>query len=385
MVQSKQGRKPKQRKTHPHYQNLHQAKKHGKHTDISEIRAQLDLLGLKVIQVTADGNCFFRALADQLEGNEEEHKKYRSMVVQYIVKNREMFEPFIEDGVPFEEYCLSMEEDGTWAGHMELQAASLVTHANICIHRGMSPRWYVRNFDDRDALMIHLSYHNGEHYNSVRMKEDPVDGPTRPIFIKADANLTAASNQEKAGAPQSKGNPMVQTGSIKMVIASSGCQDVDKIEQVLLQVGGDVNVAIEFLIAEQISLGNDDVLFQTDSHGNDRQCEKPESSPSHDAHEHSSDILEESSTSVRQAGRGSKSFKDEKKVSGNKMCPCGSKKKYKACCGAVAERASSKSMKSVESATTKRGKKQRKKDVSPTITASHRSEMLSADFGALCI
>lgn len=184
MVQSKQGRKPKQRKTHPHYQNLHQAKKHGKHTDISEILAQLDLLGLKVIQVTADGNCFFRALADQLEGNEEEHKKYRSMVVQYIVKNREMFEPFIEDGVPFEEYCLSMEEDGTWAGHMELQAASLVTHANICIHRSMSPRWYVRNFDDRDALMIHLSYHNGEHYNSVRMKEDPVDGPTRPIFIK---------------------------------------------------------------------------------------------------------------------------------------------------------------------------------------------------------
>lgn len=28
-----------------------------------------------------------------------------------------------------------METDGTWAGHMELQAASLVTHSNICIHR----------------------------------------------------------------------------------------------------------------------------------------------------------------------------------------------------------------------------------------------------------
>lgn len=26
----------------------------------------------------------FRSLADQLEGNEEEHAKYRSMVVQYI-------------------------------------------------------------------------------------------------------------------------------------------------------------------------------------------------------------------------------------------------------------------------------------------------------------
>jgi len=46
-----------------------------------------------------------------------------------------MFEPFIEDEVPFDEYCLSMENDGTWAGHMELQAASLVTRSNICIHR----------------------------------------------------------------------------------------------------------------------------------------------------------------------------------------------------------------------------------------------------------
>lgn len=48
---------------------------------------------------------------------------------------REMFEPFIEDEVPFDDYCKSMGEDSTWAGHMELQAASLVTRCNICIHR----------------------------------------------------------------------------------------------------------------------------------------------------------------------------------------------------------------------------------------------------------
>jgi len=27
-----------------------------------------------------------------------------------------------------------MLKDGTWAGHMELQAASLLTRRNICIH-----------------------------------------------------------------------------------------------------------------------------------------------------------------------------------------------------------------------------------------------------------
>lgn len=53
----------------------------------------------------------------------------------YLQNTREMFEPFIEDDVPFDEYCQLMEKDGTWAGHMELQAASLVTHSNICVHR----------------------------------------------------------------------------------------------------------------------------------------------------------------------------------------------------------------------------------------------------------
>ncbi|GLT57071.1 hypothetical protein SLA2020_300700 [Shorea laevis] len=124
--------KTEQQKSKPKKQT--NIRKQGKQEDISQLLAQLDALGLKIIQVTPDGNCFFRALADQLEGNDNEHGKYWSMVVQYIVKNHEMFEPFIEDDVPFDEYCQSMAEDGTWAGHMELQAASVVIQCNICIY-----------------------------------------------------------------------------------------------------------------------------------------------------------------------------------------------------------------------------------------------------------
>ncbi|KAL8204305.1 hypothetical protein R6Q57_009928, partial [Mikania cordata] len=125
-------------------------KNNGKQYEISEFRAQHDALDLKIIEVTADGNCFFSSLADQLEGDEHMHEKYRKMV-----KNHEIFEPFIEDEVPFDEYCQSMEKDGIWAGNMELQAASLVTHSNICIHRKSSSRWYIKNFSDFDAQMIH--------------------------------------------------------------------------------------------------------------------------------------------------------------------------------------------------------------------------------------
>lgn len=37
-----------------------QEKKLGKKGDLAQFRAQLDSLGLKIVEVTADGNCFFR-------------------------------------------------------------------------------------------------------------------------------------------------------------------------------------------------------------------------------------------------------------------------------------------------------------------------------------
>ncbi|KAK6924031.1 OTU domain, partial [Dillenia turbinata] len=339
MVQTKhQKSKPKKQ---PH------VKKHGKQADISDLRGQLDALGLKIIQVTADGNCFFRALADQLEGNEEEHQKYRAMVVKYIRENREMFEPFIEDEVPFEEYCESMEKDGTWAGHMELQAASLVTHSNICIHRNMSPRWYIHNFESHRARMIHLSYHDGEHYNSVRLKEDPSDGPARTIVIKADASLQPASDKAKVVVTKSKGGhgrTNIDEGSVKMVMVGTGVQDPVKVEEVLQQLDGDVDAAIEFLIAERgaedFSVGSGElVCLPNTSHGDmeDVSTELPKE-------EVVNATLHESPScnNIKQTQDNKISQKDDKKIARNKACPCGSKKKYKACCGSVSGRSSAK-------------------------------------------
>ncbi|XP_052724785.1 OVARIAN TUMOR DOMAIN-containing deubiquitinating enzyme 7 isoform X8 [Vigna angularis] len=258
--------KPKlQKKLSQKKQQQPQVKKLGKRADTSQFRTQLDALGLRIVEVTADGNCFFRSLADQLEGNEEEHKKYRSTVVKHILDNREMFEPFIEDEVPFDEYCQSMENEGTWAGHMELQAASLVTRSNICIHRHMSPRWYIRNFDDHGVRMVHLSYHDGEHYNSVRLKDDPCDGPARPIVIKADADLSVPSHETKVMNNKTRGRAGKETfqpGSIKLVMAGTGCENAEKVEQILGQVNGDIDAAIEFLIAEQ---GTEECSANSDS------------------------------------------------------------------------------------------------------------------------
>ncbi|GAU38298.1 hypothetical protein TSUD_157820 [Trifolium subterraneum] len=369
-------------------------KKQGKQDDTSQFRTQLDALGLRIVEVTADGNCFFRALADQLEGNEEEHRKYRSMVVKHISDNREMFEPFIEDEVPFDEYCQTMDNDGTWAGHMELQAASLVTHSNVCIHRNMFPRWYIRNFDDFQVHMVHLSYHDGEHYNSVRLKDDPGDGPARSIVIKADADLSAPSHQTKdrASKPYAQaGRKTFQPGSVKMVMAGSGCENREKVEQILEQVNGDVGAAIEFLIAEQgaeeCSSNSDCLPSQASTDGCDEshENENHEKRKENTVEDSTNDKLSNSSKNSTndKLSNSSKKTSDniilqpnDKKIPRNKVCPCGSKKKYKACCGTASGKQSAKFVVNQE-ADSRRSKKETK-------GVSAKAEV-TPDMGALCI
>ncbi|CAM8921906.1 unnamed protein product [Rhodiola kirilowii] len=326
----------------------------GKEGDITEFRGQLDALGLKFVEVTADGNCFFRALAGQLEGDEEEHQKYRDMVVKFIEKNREMFEPFIEDEVPFETYCRSMEKDGTWAGHMEIQAASLVTHCNICIHRSMSPRWYIRNFNDSEARMVHLSYHDGEHYNSVRLKEDTCAGPARPISIKRHLIV---KRQHPANLERGMGAML----SLK----------------VLLQVGGDTDAAIEFLIAEQ---GADELQsgYYTSHEVSDGNV--------HDNPLLSCDsgIDKEKSLSGSGLIRNNDIEEECKKTPRNKACPCGSKKKYKSCCGTATVKPSMQ-FPIAKTSSSRKDKKQGKKSRTFKAATTNSPEGGSPDVGALCI
>ncbi|KAG8474725.1 hypothetical protein CXB51_031460 [Gossypium anomalum] len=438
--QQKSKPKPKKQQQHP------QVKKQGKQADIS-----LDALGLKIIKVTADGNCFFQHFIVILEVliifdfGEVAHsfqlagllliswkfcKNLRIGFQMFTlddrnnIMNREMFEPFIEDDVPFDEYCQSMEKDGTWAGHMELQAASLVTRRNICIHRNMSPRWYIKNFQDRAARMVHLSYHDEEHYNSVRLKEDPCNGPAMPIIIKADADISVSSNQAKAAVSKTKGaagKDCINTGSIKLVMAGSGCESEEKVEQVLLQVDGDVDAAIEFLIAEQgaeeCTAANDSLTCHANgSYGNGRAAilsvlsiqvhpsisgfmnpscadfQRRRNDENGNSEQHKEENVgktceqDPSSDGTKTLG-GNTPWLDEKKIPRNKLCPCGSKKKYKACCGSVSGRSSTKIMvnQPMEARKGRKERKQSNKGVSAKSAVLSGSDGGPPDMGALCI
>lgn len=59
--------------------------------------------GLALVETARDGNCFFRALADQMGEHEGEHDTFRQRVVDYMEAHLDAFAPFLTFGEGDEE------------------------------------------------------------------------------------------------------------------------------------------------------------------------------------------------------------------------------------------------------------------------------------------
>lgn len=136
--------------------------------DLQAFSDSLRPIGLVIRDVSNDGNCFFRAVSDQLYGTEQFHSNLRHRACDYILRNRSRFIDFVEDDQSYEEYVADMRNEGVWADHIELQAISMACGVNMRIHQSGKPSYDIRNHLAADAPVIHLSYHFGEHYASVR-------------------------------------------------------------------------------------------------------------------------------------------------------------------------------------------------------------------------
>ena len=204
--------------------------------------------------VAADGNCFFRALSDQRWGDDSHHAALRRDVVEYMKKNREDFEPFIEDDEKWDSYVARMSEDGAWAGNVELQAASVVCFANLCVHQAGQPRWEITNYPLADRF-FHVAYQDGDHYNSVRLAEDGRDGyrdarsggssPGGPISLAglSDARPRLAERPRRGREPSA--------GAVAETVARAGGAGKKSRARELLRVfGGCVDSASIALEAE---------------------------------------------------------------------------------------------------------------------------------------
>ena len=88
-----------------------------RYTDDEDKRfaAQLAAAGLRVNEVDADGNCLFRALADQVEGSAKHHGKYRDEIVAFMRRDEERFKWCVEDDEDWDDYLARLGRDGECA------------------------------------------------------------------------------------------------------------------------------------------------------------------------------------------------------------------------------------------------------------------------------
>ena len=132
------------------------------------LRRRLDGLGLRENEVDGDGNCQFRAIADQLYGSPDRDAEVRADIVEHLRSNSARYSAFVPES--YGAYIEDMGRDRTWGDHLTLQAASNVYGLEIRVYTSYDENWerVIRPTDDGNIRRaIQLSFYAELHYNSV--------------------------------------------------------------------------------------------------------------------------------------------------------------------------------------------------------------------------
>ena len=136
-------------------------------TELRRRLAAFQADGLRRVDVIGDGNCFFRALAKQVNGDEQLHGRARQETIRYMREHREEFDQFVHS-VDFDSYVDRMSREGTYVeGEIELMAAAKTFNVRIRVYgrsanhdRTFEP--LECNLETRDVYMAH--YQAAQHY-----------------------------------------------------------------------------------------------------------------------------------------------------------------------------------------------------------------------------
>jgi len=221
---------------------------------------QLTAIGLTLREIQGDGNCLFRALGDQLEGHGRNHLKHREDTVEYMRNHRLDFEPFVEDDIPFDKHVGNLGTPGSYAGNDAIVAFAKLHSVTIVIHQLGAPLWQINDVNDSSEKIVtelHIAYHNGDHYNSVRKLGDDSETP-------AGIRLNISKNKDKVNCMQSYEDGYqngIQTEIstpdideyqyselVTSVMEKTGCQDVLLIRDILKNQRFDLNGTIDFIL-----------------------------------------------------------------------------------------------------------------------------------------
>lgn len=104
---------------------------------ISLLSARLAQIGRIPVNITGDGNCFFRSVSHQLYHTETHHAQIRALAIQHLINCPEHF---IESSTDqsWVQYLQNMSRLGTWADHIIIQAVANSQNLRINITESAS-------------------------------------------------------------------------------------------------------------------------------------------------------------------------------------------------------------------------------------------------------
>jgi hypothetical protein len=136
-------------------------------TDHTRLDTRLKLYNLREKVVRGDGNCQFRAVADQLFRDQERHAECRAVVVDQLRRASEDYAPYVPED--FDAYVESMAKDTAWGDHITLQAAADAYGVRMCVISSYRDNFLVEITPKtaRSARVCWISFWAEVHYNSV--------------------------------------------------------------------------------------------------------------------------------------------------------------------------------------------------------------------------
>ncbi|KAF9972749.1 hypothetical protein BGZ73_004051 [Actinomortierella ambigua] len=215
-----------------------------------ELKHQLASLNLKLKDTLGDGNCLFRALADQYTGSDADHYRIRQDVCTYIEEHADHFKLFL-DNQTVEAHVAQMRRNATYGGNVELVAFARLKRVDIRVYQP----GYVFVIEGVDVKkegstpgqrpMLHIAW---EHYSSIRNIDGPFEGlpeiNPRPVEQPA---LRKLSNDDPP-------RPIEKT-----IMKVTGTDDLQRIRDLMEKHKGDVDRVYEEIY---------EVLNQEDSQDN---------------------------------------------------------------------------------------------------------------------
>ena len=135
--------------------------------DHGNLENRLSLYGLKEKKVRGDGNCQFRALADQLWNNQERHAEIRSAVVDQLRRDSESYSVFVPED--YASYVRDMSRQTTWGDHITLQAAADTYGVAMCVISSYKDNFVIEIQPKvkRSERVLWISFWAEVHYNSI--------------------------------------------------------------------------------------------------------------------------------------------------------------------------------------------------------------------------